>query len=250
MKTIKKSWSEVPESFHAHLIDTLNNLPNQEESIKMKRKLSIRKMAVICACVLAMTGAIALAQGRIASVIGSSSSKPTYDTLPSSQTINKDIGLSGIILPDKFSNGYIFDGGTKVNNQNIDESGAALNKFNSLDIDYKKDGDNLSLSIESKDNSVEDDTAQLAGTYQDIELYYIDQAYKFVPPDYKMTEQDKQDEASGKYMFSYGSQKVETSVQKGVCFTIGDNEYLLMGMDTPLTEDDLLVMAKEYIDQQ
>ena len=48
-------------------------------------------------------------------------------------------------------------------------------------------------------------------TYNGIDLYFSSDAYKFVPEDYEMTEQDKQDEASGKYVFSCGSKKEEVA---------------------------------------
>ena len=40
-------------------------------------------------------------------------------------------------------------------------------------------------------------------------VYTMEDTYKFVPPDYEMTEQDKEDEASGKYIFSYGTDEVK-----------------------------------------
>ena len=86
-------------------------------------------------------------------------------------------------------------------------------------------------------------------TADDTDLYYSHYTNKFVPEDYQMTAQDKQDEASGKVVFSYGSSKVEKSEVQSVTWKKDGVQYQLLQMDGMLSSDELAAMAEEVLNE-
>jgi len=90
--------------------------------------------------------------------------------------------------------------------------------------------------------------AEHVGNYRGIDLSYVSSTNKVVPEDYKMTEQDKNDEASGKYIFSYGSDKVEISEFKHLSWTQDGISYMFTAMDSNVTQEQLVKMAHQMID--
>lgn len=83
--------------------------------------------------------------------------------------------------------------------------------------------------------------------YNGIDLYYVSYANKFVPADYKMTEQDKKDKLSGKYVFSYGSSKEEISQVKDLEWMQDGIYYSFLGIDSDRSQDELVKMAEQVI---
>lgn len=67
---------------------------------------------------------------------------------------------------------------------------------------------------------------ELVENYNGVGLYYYSYMNKIVSDDYKMTEQDKQDEKSGNVYYSF------------------------LTTDYDLTKDDLVQMAKKIIDSK
>ena len=79
------------------------------------------------------------------------------------------------------------------------------------------------------------------------EIYYTSLKNKFVPPDYQLTDADKEAEKSGELVFSYGSDQVEIITVQALSWSDGDMHYELMQMDGKLTKDDLIGMACDII---
>ena len=84
-------------------------------------------------------------------------------------------------------------------------------------------------------------------TYNGINLYYTSYANKCVPADYKLTEQDKQDEASGKYVFSYGTDKIKISQVQYLDWMQDGIHYSLLAVDSNLAMDELVKMSHQVI---
>ena len=68
-----------------------------------------------------------------------------------------------------------------------------------------------------------------------------------MPPDYKLTKEDKEAEKNGELVFSYGSDKVEINVVSSVSWNVGDMHYTLMQIDGELSEKELADMALETL---
>ena len=91
----------------------------------------------------------------------------------------------------EFTNGYKFDKGYESSNSAADDEGNVIRDYKSFSLDYVKDGKTISLFAEPNADITElpegYNTVDVNGT----EVYTIEAVFKFVPPDYERTEQDK-----------------------------------------------------------
>ncbi|MDD3142290.1 MAG: signal peptide protein, partial [Lachnospiraceae bacterium] len=74
--------------------------------------------------------------------------------------------------------------------------------------------------------------------------------YKIVPPDYELTEEDKQNQLREDYFISYGSSEVYTQEASNVVWVQDGVTYDLLGFDVDVSADEMMQMAQEIIQQQ
>ena len=117
-------------------------------------------------------------------------------------------------------------------------------KINSIPAD----GDKVMLSADTYADSHKDQGNSEVSDYNGIAIAYISYVNKVVPADYQQTEQDMKDEESGKYVFSYGAEKVEISQVQGVEWEQDGIYYNITAINSPLDKQGLIDMAKEVID--
>lgn len=245
-----KAFPEAPQSFKNRVITTLNTLPEKEnEKMAIMKKKSIKRSMIFVTAIVMALGLTAFASGKIGSIVSSSSSIPDYKKMPTQEEVTKEFGFSPKLV-EAFENGYAFSGGSIVKGNMVDNDGNSMGKFKSLDIEYEKSGDAISLSMEQV---VDSEWYTQVGTptdYNGVSLYYGSYENKSVPGDYELTEQDKQDEASGKYVFSYGSDEIELVKVQSVTWQQDGIGYCLLGMDTNLNQAELTKMAQEIVDKK
>ena len=87
----------------------------------------------------------------------------------------------------------------------------------------------------------------MVATVDGVDVYYHSYTNKVVPPDYKLTEEDKKAEESGELVFSYGSSEVEIIEVQSVSWKKDGIYYQLLQIDGNLTADELTEMASEVI---
>ena len=150
------------------------------------------------------------------------------------------------MLIDTFENGYTFKDGSVIKNNLVDESGNSVEKFKSVSFKYEKNGDRVIFS-QDKFNSEQDTEGEIISTVSGTDIYYFSYTNKIVPPDYKMTDEDKKAEENGELVFSYGSSKVEISEVQSVTWRNNGIKYNLMQIDGKLSADELAGMAEEII---
>ncbi len=214
-----------------------------------KGKKNFRKIFIIAAAAaVLLCGSAIAANSIITGTIGGSSSIPTYEQIPDTDTVFKDFGFD-MNIPDSFENGYEFISANKGDVADINDSGEKINKRNQLDCEYEKDGEKITLSAYNA-AFAGDTEGVLAEEYKGIGLMFSSHAYKFVPGDYELTEQDKEDEASGKYIFSYGSDDIEITQFSYLSWEQNGVAYSLYAHDTELTQEEMCRMAEEVIDMQ
>ncbi len=245
-----KAFPEAPQSFKNRVITTLNTLPEKEnEKMALMKKKSIKRSIIFVTAIVMALGLTAFASGKLASVVSSSSSIPDYKKMPTQEEVTKEFGFSPKLV-ENFENGYAFSGGSIVKGNMVDNDGNSMGEFKSLDIEYVKSGDTISLSMEQV---VDSEWYTQAGTptdYNGVALYYGSYENKSVPGDYELTEQDKKDEASGKYVFSYGSDEIEIVKVQSVTWQQDGIGYCLLGMDTNLNQAELTKMAQKIVDKK
>lgn len=245
----EKKWQDAfpptPEHFHKRVEATLAGLPRAKEKEKMRIKKRLLAPVIALVALLAIGTGI-IASGGIDSIISSSSNIPDYKEVPTQQQLSEELGYTPNI-PAEFSNGYTFESAVVGDQEGQDEYGNAVDKHKFINIKYTKDNADVSMYAEKwNTNPLAGDTP-VTETYNGVDLYYTADMYKFVPADYELTEQDKADEASGKYIFSYGSAEVEIQSSQSVAWEKDGISYDLLAMDSDLTQADLMAMAKEVL---
>lgn len=254
-KKIKENFHEIADDLQVssdlecHIKQSIIT-ESRKEFFTMKHT-PIKRIAAI-AGILCMTTVTVFAAGKITAIIGSSSSIPEYTSVPTEKQLEKDLGFAPDI-PTSFKNGYLFKSANISDKSAIDDKGNVLNKYKSLMVSYENGNSvdkksYLTLNvIQSKNSYNSDDETVLKEKYNDTTFSYSEYSIKFLPVDYEMTEQDKADEASGKYSFSYGSDEVEVSNYRTVSWTQDDIVYSLTACNLDLTQDELITMAKETL---
>lgn len=220
-------------------------------SVLQKGKCGImkskKKFAIIAAAAVLTLGTAAFAGGEIVkNIFSRSSSIPDYVSLPTQERIAEDIGYE-VLLIESFSNGYKFKDGGIVNSGFSDENGNISESFKSVDFRYEKNSDIVYFS-QQKITAETEMTGKETAQADENGIYFSSYTNKLVPPGYELTEDDKNAEASGELVFSFGSSKVKTSEVCGAVWEKNGVRCELMQIDGKLTSDELCDMAKEAID--
>lgn len=252
---LDNSFPKAPESFHNRLNKTLNSLPEREENYnminnktcKLPFNLSFKKGLIATFAVTLLLGTTALATGEISSIIGKSSNKATYTSVPTTEQVKKDFKFVPNIVSE-FSNGYKFKGGYTINEKGLDKEDNILGELKALDFAYENGNDEISLKTSSDVLGKDSEDMKVVDTYKDVNISYDKFKQKYVPEGYKMTEQDKLDEKSGKYTFSEWSGEVEVNEYKYLSWKQNGVYYSFIVQNSDLSMNDLLEMAHEVID--
>lgn len=207
--------------------------------------MKLKKISVIAAATLVIGITAFAASGIVSQWFNSSSSTPNYEMLPTAEQIVKDIGYETVTI-EKFENGYKFESGSIVDNVLADEMGNVVGKIKSVIFRYEKDGDEIIFSQE-KDNSTIEMDGEVFTTVDNIDVYYYSYTNKIVPSDYKMTDEDKKAEESGKLVFSYGLDEIRISEVQAVSWKKDGMHFQLIQIDGKLSANELAEMSQEII---
>lgn len=224
-------------------------LDAQNAKKRIKRFKVIRVAAVAAALVLTVS-AVSFASSGILGMRNSHSWKfPTYTSVPSTERLQKDVGISPKVL-ESFSNGYKFKNAYICHDTDEDVDGNVMEKYKSVSCRYSKDDKEFSISVDAAKAGLGMNSAETAETYNGVDIKYYGYTNKFVPGNYQLTEQDKADKASGKYVFSYGSDDIEIHEVQITAWVHNGLNHVICAMDSDLTKEELLQTAKEFIDYQ
>ena len=141
-----------------------------------------------------------------------------------------------------------------VHNQEQNEDGQTVNKYASLEFDYQKGDETVSL-MQNSGASQEEETGSCAAQKDGVSYYETTKTEKYVSDSYQMTEQDRKEEASGQVEFNVGDSDaihagqsdngVETEQYHGINWTVGGVHYTLYQMNGSLTSAQMLEMAQQ-----
>lgn len=242
----KEIYEKMPQSFHTRVQSTLSGLPEKEE-IHVKKKLTFKKAAIFALVAVLAVGSSVFAASKMTSIVSSSDHRNDFKTFPSAEEVREKCGFASKYVTS-FSNGYVFDNGNIGNIAGYDDDKNKTGSAKQMFLEYKNQSSTVDLSISGMITDDMSTAKNAPDGYKNLQLYYDNQNYKFEPADYQLTAQDKADEQSGKYVFSYGSDKEEIKNFQSVSWNENGKSYDLMAQDSSLQKGDLLQMAHEVID--
>lgn len=222
-------------------IQMFHNIHANDES---KTRSGKRKVLIfaLAACLLLSTTAFA-AGGYIAGWF--SGSLKEYEVLPSPEQFVEDVGYEPVLL-ERFANGFVYEKGNVTNTDVVDEDKGPVESFRSATFSYGRDGETVYFSQEKfKSELVE--IGEVIEVLDGVELRYSSYVNTIVPADYQLSEAEKEAEARGEVVFTYGSDTVQTMEVKSLQWVVGDIHYMLMQMGGSLHAEDLVDMAKEIL---
>lgn len=217
----------------------------ERKSVTMKSKKKIALIAIAATFVLGIS--VFAASGIVSNWFSSSSSAPDYNSLPTAQQAEKDIGYKPVLI-ESFENGYTFKNGNVINNNLTDENGKSVEKFRSVSFDYEKNGD-IVIFAQDKFNSDTELHGDVIKNVNGVDIYYYAFANKTVPGGYKQTDEDKKAEADGTLVFSYGAPEVKIQNVQSATWVKDGIQYQLLQIDGKLSADELAKMAEEILNK-
>ena len=218
------------------------------EDKKMKR-FSKKKFVIAVAVACMAIGTSAFAAGRIASY--RSWSNPQNEVSDYSEAILKsdEIG-STLTIPQTFSNGYTFDAANTMGVEGLDDGGNVLVKDTEFTARYTMESmPDINMFISQVYGENDEKYAVSSKMIGDIEVYYNQATYKFVPVDYELTDEDKQNMNNSHFELSCGTDTVEIMDYTGISFEKDGMYYNMFAWDSDMTADEWYEMAEELLVQ-
>lgn len=214
-------------------------------------KKNILKRAAILAAVLCLGSATAFAASYVNSYVSiGGSTKAEY---PTQGDMKAELGYSAKTVKE-FSNGFHFSDYGINTTSALDAENNKIGDFKELTLRYtKKNTDNKNPLCLIISKPIENEAGNDKGikiTQNNVEFTYEESLYKFVPVDYKLTKEDQEKLDAGEIEISYGSDKVEKVNYQFLSWKGDDGiSYRIMAADYGLTQEALLQMAEEVIQQ-
>lgn len=221
-------------------------MENKTSNFRKGRRLTVLVASFIFLCSVTVLGVTTI-KGN--TWIGRS--RLNYKTFPSEERILKDVGYSPK-YPRSLPGGFEYVNGSIGESELSDETGDILTQTKNLTLGYRRDNEEstLDLSItQVKETFLDNKDSQLVGSLNGIDLYYVNQDYKFVPEDYELTQEDKKAREEGKLEISYGTSEIEISNIQSISWYEEGLEYMIIGNDYEFTVEKMIDMARTVINQ-
>lgn len=213
------------------------------------RKWSARKIVIMAAAVCVLGTITAVAAGKVANTSshGYLTDQFTYDKLGEMEA---KVGFT-TRMPEEFDNGYRFDTGLPIERTSTDDSDQVVQQATDLSFTYKKSGmPDVSVYVESTTLYGAPENPDQTFDHNGITVSYQADQYRFVPPDYQVSEEEQAKMDAGELAISYGSDQVEDQVIKNLSWQDGDLHYEIITSDSSLTAEEMAQMAGEIIDNK
>ena len=154
-------------------------------------------------------------------------------------------------VKERFNNGFAFEKAYVEDTRGLDENDREVLKYREVQVNYRNaDGVRLCLFAHPDIEEITDSESPIAQTAQigGVTVSYHLDHYKFVPPDYQLSEAEKQwQEIPGNYI-SYGSDAVEETDVGFACWEKDGVCYTIMDSGAKVTPQTLFAMAKELME--
>ncbi|MGL5677337.1 MAG: hypothetical protein ACRDDX_13045 [Cellulosilyticaceae bacterium] len=252
-KEIEQTLSKKAESIKPsdELFNRIREQIYQRECSEMKvnKNKPLRKSKKI---LVAMASCLALGSITVVGLTNMSSRSGStmlkYHKLPVAETILEDAGFlpkyTETLPPDfEYVRGGVGEGSV------TDEMGEIIAKTKNVSFGYQQAGDSRYLSMHATQIDkalVNNIGAECVAIIEGNEIYYTAQLFKFVPPDYEMTDEDKAEQAAGQLVISIGAPEISIEEIQSVSWYEDGIEYYIGGNDFGFEVDEMVDMA-EYV---
>ena len=153
-------------------------------------------------------------------------------------------------VKETFHNGFTFDKVYVEDTRGLDENDREVLKYREVQVNYRNaDGVRLCLFVNPDIEEITDSDSPVAQTAQigGVTVSYHLDHYKFVPPDYQLSEAEKQWEAIPGNYISYGSEAVKDTDVAFLCWEKDGIRYSFMDSGAKVTPQVLFAMAAELM---
>ena len=153
-------------------------------------------------------------------------------------------------VKESFSSGFTFEKAYVEDTRGLDENDREVLKYREVQVNYRNaDGVQLCLFAHPDMEELTDSESPVAQTAQigGVTVSYHLDHYKVVPPDYQLSEAEKQWEAIPGNYISYGS---DAEGETDVCFACWEKDglrYTIMDSGAKVSPQVLFAMAKELM---
>lgn len=214
----------------------------------MNIKATKKSRGILIAClILVFTTITCFAAVKIVGYTGHSTNN-TFKAFPSENEVRKEVGFVPKYVSELTGEYEFYRGGVGETTAN-GEDGSEVMTVKTVSFTYKNGDSTVELSVEDGIFPESEEVGELVNISSGIEGKYYSEMYKFVPGDYIMTEQDKADESSGKYIFSYGSDEIEVNHMQQISWEENGMSYTLMNSDDKVDKTILTDMVAEIVNK-
>lgn len=219
----------------------------EKENIYMRKGFTAKRMIALCAAICAIGAVTVIGGGKVVSMSAHSSRLDDIKHFPTQTELGKIIDYSPKYV-EKLGK-YEFDFANPSETEEKDADGNVINKYRDMSFWYKTDNGILTLGTKPITQGTDNKTGEPI-EYKGKVLYYDSIKYKFVPPDYELTAEDRELMDKKELEVSYGSQEIELKDNASIVWDDGNVSYCLMDMDVHIPKDELISMAKQVIDSE
>lgn len=242
---IKKTLISMSENVNikSDLLSSIKSDLAKEREIKMKKSYFRPNVLAAVLIITALFATYVAASGGLKLIISSSNHNDAINHYPSLEEVREIVDYSPKYTRDL--NGHKFKFAQPADTSDTDDMG---NKFNThKEISFWYETDKGMLNLNTSPIVRQDDTQGEAISYEGLTLYYSNQIYKSVPPDYIVSEKEKELIDIGKLMIGYGGDKVEEQNTQSIIWVEKGITYHLLDMGADINKSDFIKMAKQVI---
>ncbi|MCR5649640.1 MAG: hypothetical protein K6F86_00485 [Lachnospiraceae bacterium] len=212
------------------------------------KRTGIKKALVFAAVFCLLSSTIVVAHGlKKASVMRNTAGEFTeYADIAKAE---KKAGIE-IKAPESFSNGYAFKEASVLYCEDLGDNKETIQKYEGISVEYTKDGSDI-ITLDAQPAQFFDmvflDKPQNKTSIDGIDVRYYSHAYKGVPTDYVLTEEDIRREKEEGLQIVYGA-KEPYERQMCNCMWIQDGiGYDLLCVTATIPAEKMYEMAEELI---
>ena len=232
------------------MISDLTKISPIRKEGTMKKRMGVKKTAIIVAACIMVFGVTATATGIATGVVSHNKPDTRTGNFGDLEKLEQQAGLD-ITAVESFSNGYEFDHMEIGESTTQDDNFNDLLSYKGISMNYVKENEPYVAIYMDPKNMVSGDASEDAMDSRvvgDVNVYYSCDEYLFVPVGETLTDEEKERDANDPHFFiSDGSDERETRMFSHVSFIMGDVYYCILSYDTDMNADEMMDMAEEII---